>query len=220
MADKLVCPLCGVCTSFSPLLLKGRGFRLEQIHRDEVYYWDVALTATTNMPEMDSPVGDFHYAILACQACGCWFVAKKKAYGGENWSAVYPIPHKPVAPEIPEPIKSEFEEAYLCFAVGAHRGCLLVCRTALIDMQRGQNVSNLVELKDKGIISDQLFKQANQVRRWANVIGHEDVPPEAIEKEDCEQLLTYVEALLDAVYVQPKRLSDLTQKLKQLKEKG
>ena len=55
-------------------------------------------------------------------------------------------------------------------------------------------------------------------RGWANMIGHEDVP-KAITKEDSEQLLTYLEALLNAVYVEPKRLSGLTQRREQLKKK-
>ena len=141
----------------------------------------------------------------------------KKQPGGEKWSAVYPIPHKPVAQEIPEPIKSEFEEAYLCFAVEAYRGCLLVCKTALIHMQREQGVSNLKELKDKGIISNMLYGQADQVRLWANMIGHEEMP-ETISKEDTEQLLVYLETLLNNVYVEPKRLSALSGKLEQLKK--
>ena len=73
------------------------------------------------------------------------------------------------------------------------------------------------ELKEKGAISDVLYRQADQVRLWGNMVGHEDIS-EAITKEDCEQLLTYLEALLDAVYVQPIRLSALTHKRGQLKK--
>jgi hypothetical protein len=162
-------------------------------------------------------VQDPCYAILTCQACSSWFVAARPKYGRE-WSAVYPIHHKPVTKEIPEPIKGEFEEANLCFAVEAYIACLLVCRTVLIALQREQGVTSLKELKDKGTISNLLYGQADQVRLWANMIGHEDVP-EAITKEDSEQLLTYLEALLNAIYVEPKRLIEMAQKHKQLKKK-
>jgi len=216
MAGKLVCPLCGVSTSLSPLLLKGKGILLEDFGSDDIHYIDVVLRAITDDHYMDVTSKDTYYAILTCVACGGWFVAKKPPYE-EEWLAVYPIPHKPVAQEIPEPIKSEFEEAYLCFAVEAYRGCLLVCRTASIDIQREQGVSNLKELRDKGIISNTLYGQADQVRLWANMIGHEELP-ETISKEDTEQLLAYLGMLLDTVYVQPKQLSDLSQKLEQLKE--
>jgi len=216
MAGKLVCPLCGVSTSFSPLLLEGKGALLKDFDSDDIHYIDVGLRAVTSDRCMRRSSKDTGYAIVICQDCGAWFVAERQRYGRE-WLAVYPIPHKTVSQEIPEPIKSEFEEAYLCFAVEAYRGCLLVCRTALIDIQREQDVSNLKELVDKGIISNMLYGQADQVRLWANMIGHEELP-ETISKEDTEQLLDYLGMLLDTVYVQPKRLSDLSQKLRQLKE--
>jgi len=214
MSGKLVCPLCGVYTAFSPLLLKGRGVFLADLDSSNVYYRDVALRAMIDDDYMTPR--DTQYAILTCEACGGWFVAKKHRY--EEWFAVYPILHKTVAEEIPEPVKSELEEANLCFAVEAYRGCLLVCRTALIDMQREQGVPNLKELSNKGIISNMLYGQADQVRLWANMIGHEELP-ETISKDDTEQLLTYLEMLLDTIYVQPKRLSALTGKLEQLKKK-
>lgn len=216
MPGRLVCPLCGVPTPLSPLELKGKGAFLRTLGTDEVRYVEVALKAMIDTHYMAMTSEDTCYAILTCAACGGWFVAKKQPYE-EEWLAVYPIPHKPVAQEIPEPIKSEFEEAYLCFAVEAYRGCLLVCRTALIDIQREQGVSNLKELRDKGSISNTLYGQADQVRLWANIIGHEKLP-ETIPKEDTEQLLAYLGMLLDTVYVQPKQLSDLSQKLEQLKE--
>lgn len=216
MPGRLVCPLCGVPTPPVPLLLKGKGAILRTLDTDNVSYVKVALEAMTDESYMGMTSKDTCYAILTCAACGAWFVAKKQPHE-EEWLAVYPIPHKPVAEEIPEPIKSEFEEAYLCFAVEAYRGCLLVCRTALIDIQREQDVSNLKELRDKGIISNTLYVQADQVRLWANMIGHEEVP-ETISKEDAEQLLAYLGMLLDTVYVQPKQLSDLSQKREQLKK--
>ena len=209
---KVICPRCGVFTSFSPEVFIGDGMLLEESREHMRLYKRVALNAVTaEEPRQDT------YAILICQACEKRFVAQKEKYRDE-WSAAYPILHKPVSEDIPEPIKSELEEAYLCFAVGAHRGCLLVCRTALIDMQREQGVSSLQELKDKGIISNLLYGQADQVRLWANMVGHEVVLPEAVTKEDTEHLLAYLGTLLDTVYVQPKQLSALSQKREELKK--
>jgi len=211
--SKLICPHCGTSTSFSPIMLKGRGVLAEDLDSDQIHYREVALPAFID--EVYMIVQRPCYAILACQDCGTWFVAAEH-YG--EWTAVYPIPHKPTAEEVPEPIRGELEEANLCFAIEAYIGSLLVCKTALIAMQRQQEVSNLKELKDKGIISKGLYKQADEVRLWANMVGHED-SPEAVTKEDCEQLLTYLEALLNAVYVEPKRLAKLAQKREKLKKK-
>lgn len=93
-----------------------------------------------------------------------------------------------------------------------------MCRTTLIALQRQQGVSSLKELKEKEVISGLLYGQADQVRLWANMMAHEDVP-ESIASDDSEQLLTYLESLLDDVYVKPARLAVLSQKRKQL-EKG
>lgn len=212
--DRLICPSCGTTTSFNPVWVTVQGILEEQRREDSITYGEVSV-------KLIGPYryDEANYAILECQACGKHLVVEKGEYAQEGeWQVVYPISHAPVAEEIPEPIKGEFEEASLCFAVGAYRGCLLVCRTVLIALQREQGVSNLKELKDKGTISGTLYEQSNQVRLWGNMVGHEDVLPEAITKEDSEQLLTYLGTLLDAVYIQPTRLAALTQKLEQLKK--
>jgi len=159
------------------------------------------------------------YAILCCQECESLFVVKD-LIDGKGWHAVYPIQHKAVAKEISQPIKGEFEEACLCFAVGAHLACLLMCKTVVIALQRQQNVSNLKQLVDKGTISKTLYEQADEVRLWANIIGHEDIVPESVTKEDCEQLLAYVESVLNAAYVEPARFEALKLKRGQIKKKS
>lgn len=92
-----------------------------------------------------------------------------------------------------------------------------MCRMTLIALQRQQEVSSLKELKEKEVISGLQYGQADQVRLWANMVAHEDIP-ESIVSEDSEQLLTYLESLLDDVYVKPARLTVLSQKRKQLKK--
>jgi hypothetical protein len=160
--------------------------------------------------------GSPSYGIMICQACKNYFVAEQDVY--ENWVAVYPLQHKPVPEEIPEPIKSELNEASLCFAIGVHIGCLLLCRTALIALQRQQGVSSIKELKDKGIISERMYLQADEVRLWANIVGHDNIDPNVIKRDDIEQLLIYLESIIDAVYIQPARLAALTQKREDIKK--
>lgn len=200
----LKCPRCGGFTSFSPVLLQGDGVLVNESMGSSVHYAKVRMPAVTDgWPE---------YAILKCEACGERFVANKTG----DWVAVYPVPNSAVAEEIPDPVNSEFQEANLCFAVGAYRGCLLVCRTALIDMQREQGVKSFKELvEEKGIISPTLYKQADEVRLWANTIGHEAIVGD-IEQDDVEQLLNFVKILFDTIYVNTKKVTDLAQKRKKL----
>jgi len=208
----LVCPLCGVTTALNPVPIVSDQAYLPKRSSDTQKVYERAMVPAITDDEYPQHVS---HGIFICQACGQRFVAKKHRYD-DSWIAVYPIPHKPVAEEIPEPVRNEFQQARLCFVVEAYIGCLLVCRTALIAVQRDKGVTNLKELKDKGFISDFLYKQADEVRLWANIVGHEDTPG-VVVKDDCDQLLAYIETLLNAIYVEPKRLSSLTQKREQIK---
>jgi len=156
--------------------------------------------------------GHPRYGIMNCVSCGKRFVAEDL---GDGWSAVYPIQHKSVADDLPEPIRSEFDEANLCYAVGAYRATVTMCHTAMEAVWRMQKASGLNELKEKGIISERLFAQATEIRLWAGIAKHEAIY-EVVSREDAEQLLVYMEDILDAVYVQPARLAALSQKREKL----
>ena len=92
-----------------------------------------------------------------------------------------------------------------------------MCEAALEAVWRKKEVSGLQGLKDKGIISERLYQQANEIRKWANVAKHEIIE-DAVTKEEAEELLKYLEDLLDNIYIQPQRMSDLTQKRKQIEK--
>lgn len=210
----IVCPHCNTATSLNPVLIEDdHAFMPDRSSKGEKVYEKAVVFA---IKEAKYPY-KVSYGIFECQACDGRFVAKMQEYEDRDWVVAYPLPHKPIAEEIPEPINSQFEEAQTCLTVDAYFGCLLVCRTTLIAVQRNMGVASLRELKEKGLISNILYGQADEVRLWANMVGHEDIPDE-VAKNDCEQLLAYMEALLHAIYVEPKRLADLSQKRKQLKD--
>ena len=212
--ENILCPHCNTATSLNPVLIEDdHAFMPDRSSEGEKVYEKAVVFA---IKEAKYPY-KVDYGIFQCQACGERFLAKKQEYEDRDWVAAYPLPHKPIAEEVPEPIKSQFGEAQTCFAVDAYLGCLLVCRTVLIAVQRDTGVTSLKELKERGLISNTLCGQADEVRLWANMVGHEDIPDKVV-KDDCEQLLAYMEALLHAIYVEPKRLADLSQKRKQLKK--
>jgi len=212
--EKIVCPHCDTATSLNPVFIEDEHAFMPDRSSERESVYEKAMVHAIKEAEYSYEIS---YGIFQCQACYKRFVAKKQEYKDKDWVVAYPLPHKPVAEEIPEPIKSQFEEAQTCFTVDTYLGCLLVCRTALIAVQRNTGVTSLKELKEKGLISNILYEQADEVRLWANMVGHEDIPDKVV-KNDCEQLLAYMEALLHAIYVEPKRLADLSQKRKQLKD--
>jgi len=213
---RLICPHCGSFTSFSPAQVFGKGILLGYSSKEKTSWGEVQISAVVPFKyEHDEE----SYAILVCRACMKDFVAKREKFASEDqWAAVYPIPHKPVAEEIPEPIHSEFGEANLCFAIGAYKACVSMCMTVLEALWQQQNASSLNDLKSKGIISSRLFDQATEIRLWAGIVKHKLIH-ETVTKEETEELLTYLEEILHDVYVRPARSATLAKKREQV-EKG
>lgn len=210
---KLICPRCGDATAPTPLVFKAKVL-LEQRNLALLlpsYPYMEGMSEAVTYDDYGEPM----CGIMACQSCQRWFVAEMVE--GE-WSAVYPIQHKPVAEKIPPPIHSEFEEANLCFAIGAYKACVSMCVTALEALWQEQNASGLNDLKGKGIISQRLFDQATEIRLWADIVKHELIH-ETVTKEETQELLTYLEEILHYVNVRPARSAALAKKREQV-EKG
>jgi len=208
---KIVCPLCGSATSFNPAWVEKQGILREESTKQSTVRGKVAVTLIQEPYEY----GIAQYGILWCGACEKHIVVENGEYAKEgDWQVVYPIACKVASEYIPKPIKRVFEEANLCFAIGAYIACVSMCQIALEALWRDKGVSNLKELVEKGMISSQLYERANEIRLWGNVVKHEFVS-EAVSREDAEELLGYLEALLDHVYVQPARLAVLKRKRKQ-----
>jgi hypothetical protein len=210
----VICPICCTPTSVNPVLIRDEmAYLPEESSERRAVYGKAVVHAIT---DDESP----HYAsygVFTCQACGRRFVAKKHISDNE-WVPVYPIPHKSIAEQVPEPIKGEFEEASLCFAVGAYKACSSMCQRTLESLCQNKQVPRLDELLSSGIISQALFDRAREIRLWAGITKHKPLD-EPVSKEDVELLLRYLEDILNHVYVEPTRLDSLVQKRKQLDKK-
>lgn len=207
---RLICPYCGDATAPIPFHFMAKVVLSNKnlaAFVDGYPYVD-GITKAITIPEASQPT----YGIMVCQSCEKHFVAEE---GTDGWLAVYPLQHRPVANEIPEPIRSEFEEANSCFAIGAYKACLAICMVALESLWRQQNASGLNDLKAREIISSRLFDRATEIRLWAGLVKHQFIH-EVVTREETEELLTYLEEILHDVYVQPGRLTALTDKRKQL----
>ncbi|MDO8611644.1 MAG: hypothetical protein Q7R32_02330 [Dehalococcoidia bacterium] len=207
---KLVCPHCEVATALIPTRITGTGILHDYSspgHRQQ---------GTVTVSAIMEPQTGHHFAIAECAGCKALFVAVKEQGSYGDWVTAWPMPQRTVAEEIPSPVREAFRDALTSLSAGSLGGCLLMCRTTLIRLQRQQGVSSLLELRDKGTISDMLYQQADEVRLWANVVGHEDFESGALTSTACEELVLYIEALLEAVYVQPARLD----KLRSLRKQG
>jgi hypothetical protein len=210
----VICPRCGTKTSLNPVNIVDEKAYLPDSSSEKrrIYARAVVFAITDNeSPHYTS------YGIFECQACHKRFVAKRYINDNE-WMPVYPIPHKSIAEEVPQPIKGEFEEASLCFAVGAYKACASMGQRTLESLCQNKKVSGLNELLSSGIISQALFDRATEIRLWAGIVKHKPLD-EPVSKEDVELLLRYLEDILDHVYVEQKVFDSLVQKRKQLDKK-
>lgn len=209
----LKCPNCGTPAAFTPIYLtRGEVF-------DYVDGTKEAAGRSHVVPAvMPQPWRGIKYAILCCQECASLFVVKD-LFDGKGWRVVHPIPHKPVSDKITPPIKDEFEEASLCFAVGAYRACAAMCQITLESLWQNKKVSGLNQLRDDGIISQRLFDRATEIRLWGDIVKHEPIA-ESVSKDDAEELLTYLEDILNHVYVEQARYEALKQKREEIEKKS
>jgi len=210
----VICPICSTPTSVNPVPIRDdMAYLPEESTERRAVYGKAVVHAITD----DVSPHYVSYGIFQCQACDKRFVAKKHIQDRE-WVPIYPIPHKSIAEEVPEPIKGEFEEASLCFAVGAYKACASMCQRTQESLCQNKEVSGLNELLSSGIISQALFDRATEIRLWAGIVKHKPIH-EPVSEEDAEELLRYLGNILDHVYVEPKRLDALIEKRKQLEKK-
>ncbi|TRZ54154.1 MAG: DUF4145 domain-containing protein [Dehalococcoidia bacterium] len=207
----LKCPNCGAATAFTPIFLgSGRVLGFIDGTREAAHSTGVVPAVMKVRWE------GIQYALLCCQECGRLFAVADSS-NSEGWRVVHPIPHKPASNKIPEPIRGEFEEASLCFAVRAYRACAAMCQITLESLWQNKKVSGLNQLRDDGIISQRLFDRATEIRLWGDIVKHEPIA-ESVSKDDAEELLTYLEDILNHVYVEQARYEAFKQKRKRIEE--
>ncbi len=214
--DNIICPHCGTATALHPVYIEDAHAYMPDMSSEDEHVYKKAIVPAIKEAESSYKT---QYGIYQCRACNERFVAKKTGYDDKEWIAVYPIPHKPIAEEIPEPINGEFEEANLCCVVGAYRACSSMCQRVLESLCQNTKVGRLNDLRDSGIVSPQLFDRATEIRLWAGITKHKPLT-ESVSKKDAEQLLSYLDMILNVVYVEPKRFDAFRQKREELEKKS
>jgi hypothetical protein len=206
------CPHCRCRTPADPVMSSGQvythTFRVPLTGKyiegtGAVYQSEQALV-------VKYPVVAYPYRIVECLQCNKKFVIESAPAD----RVVHPVsePNLEPAPEIPETVRRVLLEARKAHVNGLEVCSILAARTALIRMQRQQKCQGIDDLATKGAITQFLAKQAHEIRLWGNMTAHDDVPVDHPEAEDVVQLLTFLEVLFDAIYVQPERLAKLKEK--------
>ena len=127
----------------------------------------------------------------------------------ENGERVYPFPlPSPTDERIPEDLKSDLDEAKICYSVGAYRGCSALARRVVqaCCINKGANedkklYQQIEQLYENRVITKDI-KDWTTVIRW---VGNDAVHPSSnlIGKGEAEDVLNLAEQFLHIVYVAP-----------------
>lgn len=204
---KLVCPHCGEPTSVGEVLWGTR------VKGERSLGSDIGDARILEVPTDRG--GKRIYGMMRCHSCRERFVVLIE---GKDWVAVYPLRGKIVDANIHERVRNELESVNWCFGLGEYKGCVWGCVTTLEALWRDQKVSGLEGLVERGLVSAELYEKGKEVRLWGDVAKGELVDG-VVEEADAEEVVAYLEAILNEVYVEGKRRLRLAQKGKQLKGK-
>ncbi|MBI0141913.1 DUF4145 domain-containing protein [Bifidobacterium sp. W8106] len=110
--------------------------------------------------------------------------------------------------DVPTEIASVASEAYSCCSISAYRSAVLMARTVLEATAKDKGVTSgslyekIDELAAKTIITRQLAEEAHEIRLLGNDMAHGDLNT-PVSKEDAEEILGFLDSVLDYVYQQP-----------------
>lgn len=135
-----------------------------------------------------------------------------------NGVKVYPPPLPSQTNEsIPEAIRTDLDEAKICFSVGAYRACAVMARRAMqmAALEKGATkdklVAQIAQLLVTGKITEEIKRWADAIRWVGNDAAHPDGVP--VIKEDAEGVLKLAEQFLHVLYVTPALASGIKKRL-------
>jgi hypothetical protein len=206
---KAICPYCKIKVSFSWIDMTNGGGQ------------------TTNYFNQYFENKQGAWILLECPSCNKCVLSefKRKFYGTSSQlelKQIYPFPLPSSTDErAPLEIKKDIDEAKLCLSVNAFRACASMCRRAIQQACIKEGASKnkdlekqIDELKEKGVITEQIRKWAHSCRYLGNDASHPENPE--VTKEDAEDVLSLAEQLMNILYVMPA----ISEKVNKIHEKN
>lgn len=116
-------------------------------------------------------------------------------------------------PDVPPHIAATADEAHQCHSIGAHRGSIALARAVVEATAKHQGVTkgSLMEkidsLAGQGVISEAMKDAAHEIRFAGNEVAHGDLAEQLLDKEDAEEVLSLMDAMLLRVYQEPAQVA-------------
>jgi Domain of unknown function (DUF4145) len=157
----------------------------------------------------------FRTTLTVCPSCKQSILAGQYESAGEygdEWEAasrLWPKPSRVIAWEIPDVVRVSLDEADRCFRATAFTATAVMCGRALEGVCVNHKTKaktlaqGLEELKDKEIIDKRLYEWGQELRKLRNLGAHASA--ERVSKDDATDMLDFVHAICDYVYVLNKK---------------
>ncbi len=206
-----LCPRCGKQSSFEiagslPVTLSG--------------------SVTASYRGGSRPMEIDQVSSLVCRNCGQGTVVVEEQWVGDQpvregmaggtvtWRGIHwwPLPQAAKSDDVPNEIADALAEAATALAAGCYRASAVMARRTLeaVTVDQGQTdgtlAARLAALSSSGVLQPALGDWAREVRLVGNTGAHFD-PIETVQKEDAEQLLSFVHELLRYLYEMPAELN-------------
>lgn len=168
------------------------------------------------------------YAAYTCYVCGAMSVAygndSYHKYVGQSAEVLDQRRDPPPRTWLPErALGKEFEdvptnigqaasEAYACYSIGSYRAASLMARSVVEATAKdkgyttGTLAAKIKAMEDSRLINPALAQAAHEIRLIGNDAAHGDFM-EAVDEEDCDDLLDFMSSLLEEVYQRPTTLA-------------
>ncbi len=162
------------------------------------------------IPNSNDPMDEYQYTFVKCPKCFEPVLMKSDTIFELNkleWGTpyrIFPINLFHVNPFIPEVLRNALIESINCCKSGAYTATAIMCRRVIegfciLKEVREENLGkSLTKLKEKGIINDQMYDWANQLRLTGNEAAHNI--HSCFNKGDAKDILDFTIAILDFSY--------------------
>lgn len=151
-----------------------------------------------------------HFMLRCSQCSGPFLCREYGVYVGadiewtsESFTVLYPSARSLDA-SVPKLSAESFDEGERCYGARSFTACAIMCRRTLEgicahhNVQGGNLVKKLQQLKANGVIEQRLFEWADSLRTVGNEAAH-DVTS-TVSKEDARDLLDFTRAIVEYIF--------------------
>lgn len=172
--------------------------------------FDVETLSEYSIINSDDPFYAYNYTFSKCPKCESPLLIEQEREFDSNkfyWGTpklIYPNLDFHINPIIPEKLRASLNESIKCYKGNSYTATAIMCRRTiegfcfLNGIKERSLAKSIEKLKTDGVINDQLFEWANELRLIGNEAAHNiDIEFSAIDSRD---ILDFTIAIMDFTY--------------------